>query len=59
MKRRFLGNLMGPYQNQAEKNLEKKHLKAYLQGKEYFHYGKDKETYMPIRYLVLQEFYEK
>jgi len=50
LSRKFLGNI-NP-ENCAEKN----ELKAYLAGKKYFFYKRDREGY-PRRYEVRQEYY--
>lgn len=60
LKRRFLGNLMGPYnfENKYERNFEKKHLREYLKGSEYFTYGFKEEDGIkkPALFKVLQVF---
>jgi len=52
LSRRFLGNLF------PKTTIEKNELKAYIDGKEYYHYGKD-DMGNPIRHKVRQEYYYK
>lgn len=44
VERKFLGKLVGPWADKYERNFEKRHLKAYIRGEEYFPYGYKEET---------------
>lgn len=55
-RRKFKGKIDN-FTNKAERNFEKKHLKAYLKGDMYFFYGKD-EFGNAVRYEVQQELVE-
>lgn len=60
LRRRFLGkigNKVSDFENRAEMDFEKKHLAAYLKGKEYFIVGYEGEWKQPIYAEVKQEFY--
>lgn len=66
-KKQFLGKLgntinnsktgfLGDFIDKIERNFQKKHLKAYLRGDEYFSFGKNQKTGEPEWYKVLYTF---
>ena len=64
--RKFLGKLVGPWKDNQERNYEKKHLRAYKRGDEFFTYGYKQETLpngatirVPAWHEVLQTLTEK
>lgn len=57
IKRRFLGKLNG-FDDNVDRNFNKKMLKAYLRGNTRFSFGLTRESRQPIMYDVQQEYYE-
>lgn len=57
LRKEFLGKLDG-FVDKVEKNFQKKHLKAYLRGDEYFTFGRDSKTGEPSWFKVLYTFTE-
>ena len=55
LRKEFLGKLDG-FINKVEKNFQKKHLKAYLRGDEYFTFGRNQKTREPEWFKVLYTF---
>ncbi len=55
-KRRYFGGKLSDFNSRAEANLEKKHLKAYLKGKETFQSGFRQMIAgrQPMRYNVIE-----
>lgn len=52
-KRKFTGKLDN-FESGRERNFQKKALKAYIKGKEYFIFGKDSQN-LPIQHKTPQE----